>query len=132
MSTVVHKVLQSSAVAAGFLWPLVVTLELADGINYFPSTLALAAAYFVGGRRMFWDADFRDFIRGYMAGGVVTGLSTYSQIKLYEPAIDRGVAAGETLYSQGKKYYAEGEAFQACYQANVANKGQLGAILHCM
>ena len=128
MSAYVKKGVEALSVASGFLWPVVCTLEVGDGI-YGPAAFALTAAYLFGGQQMFWNAEFRDFIRGYIAGGVIVGGFTYYKLKSYEGAVEGDIAKGEAVYAKGVAFYNKASAaynsatqwydnFEACKAAH--------------
>lgn len=104
MSAYVKKGVEALSVASGFLWPVVCALEVGDGV-YGPSAFALAAAYLFGGQQMFWNAEFRDFIRGYIAGGFVVGGFTYYRLKTLEAPVEADIAKAEAYYGAAKAGY---------------------------
>lgn len=71
-----ESTIKGGAVIAGFLWPAIATMELAAGSYLYPLA-AFAGAYVAGGMRPFWQAEFRQFLHGYLAGGAIYGGSVY-------------------------------------------------------
>lgn len=105
--SLIPKSVEGVSVAAAFAWPVVALVELDLGINFGHVALALAAGYFVGGRQLPWDATFQEFFRGYLAAAGVIGLSTYYQLKRYQPAAER-------VYREAAGDYDRAAAFAAC------------------
>jgi hypothetical protein len=103
----VNSAAKLSALLVGYLWPVAAIVDVSEGYSYVLPAIAFGAAYAVGGRVPFWNADFPSFVRGYLTGAAIYGTYTYYSLRSDERTADsyigKGVADARGVYNFWEK-----------------------------